>query len=300
MSSDALPLILIVDDESANLQILVEALRNDYRIKAATNGHDALKLANKNESPDLVILDVQMPEMDGFQVCRKLKENPRTQHIPVMFVTAMSSASAEFEGLQLEAMEYINKPVNPSTLRMRVRNLVRLKLMQDQLLHLSTHDALTELANRRRFDEFLGLEWRRAHRFERPIGLIMFDIDHFKKFNDHYGHPQGDSCLKQVAAVLASVTNRPDDLAARYGGEEFAVILSCTQMDDALNIAEQCREQIEALQIPHELSSFGIVTVSCGVEVMVPSNAHSALDFIRQADKKLYLAKNAGRNQVVS
>ena len=241
-----------------------------------------------------------MPEIDGFEVCRKLKENRATRHIPVMFVTSMTSSSAEFEGLQLEAMEYINKPVNPSTLRMRVRNLVRLKLMQDQLMHLSTHDALTGIANRRHFDEVLEREWRRAMRARDPISLIMFDVDHFKQFNDHYGHIEGDHCLQQVGIALAAEINRPGDLAARYGGEEFAVILASTKLDDALAIAEKCRAKIEALQILHEASSFRRVTVSCGVSSLVPSDSCSMLELKEQADRKLYAAKSLGRNRVVA
>jgi len=293
------PLVLIADDEPANIQVLVEILRHDYRIKVATNGRIALDLANREEQPDLIILDIQMPEMDGFEVCRKLKKNTATRPIPVMFITAMETSSAEFEGLQLEAMEFIHKPVNPLTLRMRVRNLVRLKLLQDKLLHQSNHDALTGIANRRYFDKFLGREWRRALRTGDLIGLIMFDIDYFKQFNDRYGHLAGDECLKQIGTVLDSIGNRPGDLAARYGGEEFAVILVATGVNDIAAIAEKHRAHIEALHIPHEASPMGTVTVSCGVGVLTPSDTCSTLELIGQADKNLYQAKASGRNKVI-
>jgi len=300
MVSNDLPLILIADDEPANLQVLVEILCKHYRIKVATNGRIALDLANRKDQPALIILDIQMPEMDGFEVCRSLKKNSETRDIPVMFVTSMSNSSAEFEGLQLEAMEFINKPVNPSTLHMRARNLVRLKLMQDQLKHLSTHDTLTGIANRRHFDDSLKGEWRRAMRLGTSVGLIMLDIDHFKQFNDQYGHVAGDGCLQKVGQVLTSAAQRPGDLAARYGGEEFAIILDSSEMNSVIEIAEKCRAEIEAMQIPHELSPFGIVTVSIGVKVLLPSDACTRIDLVEQADQNLYQAKELGRNRVVA
>lgn len=297
-NSDQQPLLLIADDEPVNIHLLVEALINDYRIKVATDGKMALKIANHEEQPDLIILDIMMPEMDGFEVCKALKDSPLTRNIPVMFVTANHNASAEFEALKLEAIEFIGKPVNPPTLRMRVRNLVRLKQLQDELLELSRHDGLTGLSNRRHFDEFLDWEWRRALRLGNWLSLIMFDIDLFKPFNDHYGHMQGDQCLQQIAQVIGTQMHRSGDLAARYGGEEFAGILSATGLDDAKAIAEVCRAKVEALQLPHASSPYGVVTVSSGVYAMVPSDMASQSTLLERADKNLYLAKAAGRNRV--
>lgn len=298
ITADKRPLLLVADDEPANIHLLVESLLSDYRIKVATHGKMALEIARLDDQPDLIILDIMMPEMDGFEVCKALKNDPATQCIPVMFVTANHNPSAEYEALKLEAIEFICKPINPSTLRMRVRNLVRLKQLQDQLRELSTHDYLTGLANRRRFDEFLEWEWRRALRLSNPIGLIMFDVDLFKSFNDHYGHLEGDQCLKQVAQSIASLMHRPGDMAARYGGEEFVGILASTNLAEAKVIAEACRSKIEALQIPHRTSPLGIVTVSCGVSMIVPSDMSSQSVLVEMADKKLYLAKRAGRNRV--
>ena len=298
--NDRRPLLLIADDEPTNIHLMVEALINDYRIKVATHGKMALEIANLDDQPDLIILDIMMPEMDGFEVCKALKKNPATENIPVMFVTANHNASAEFEALKLEAIEFICKPVNPSTLRMRVRNLVKLKQLHDQLIALSIHDALTELSNRRHFDEFLAWEWRRALRESKPLSLIMFDVDLFKSFNDHYGHIEGDDCLKRVAQAIKSLMQRPGDLAARYGGEEFMAILASTDLAEAIAIAEACRTQIESLQIPHVASPFGIVTVSCGVCAIVPSDMGSQSMLVEMADRKLYLAKAAGRNRVES
>ncbi|MDQ6993508.1 MAG: diguanylate cyclase [Mariprofundus sp.] len=292
------PLILIVDDKPENIQVLVSILREHYRIKAATDGILALHLAQSDEQPDLIILDVLMPQMDGFEVCKKLKRNPHTKDIPIMFITALESPSAEFEGLQLEAMDYITKPVNPSTLRMRVRNLVKLKQMHDTLVHLSNHDGLTGLANRRHFDAFIDSEWRRALRSGTAIGLAMFDIDHFKLFNDHYGHQAGDLCLQQVAKILSSVSLRAGDLAARYGGEEFSIIVPSSDIADLRTISETCRVGIEALAIPHELSPHKVVTISCGIHMLIPSASLSVAQLIRLADQNLYLAKKSGRNRV--
>ena len=300
LSHQQQPLLLIADDEPGNIHIMVEALINDYRIKVATHGKMALDIANLKDQPDLIILDIMMPEMDGFEVCKALKKNPSTQNIPVMFVTANYNASAEFEALKIEAIEFICKPVNPSTLRMRVRNLVKLKQQHDQLMALSNHDFLTELSNRRYFDEFLGSEWRRALRDRKPLSLIMFDIDHFKPFNDHYGHIEGDQCLKQVAQAINSLMQRPGDLAARYGGEEFVAILASTDLAESTSIAKACREKIESLKIPHAASPFRIVTVSCGVYGTVPSDMASQSVLIEMADQKLYQAKAGGRNRVES
>lgn len=298
IANDKRPLLLIADDEPSNIHVLVEALIGDYHIKVATNGKMALDIARLDEQPDLIILDIMMPEMDGFEVCKALKDNPATQYIPVMFVTAHNDASVELEALKLEAIEFVSKPVNPSTLRLRVRNLVKLKQLQDQLFELSIHDQLTGLANRRRFDEFLEWEWRRALRIKRPLGLIMFDVDLFKPFNDRYGHIAGDQCLKQIAHTIAAFMHRPGDLAARYGGEEFVCILAGTDLEEAVAIANACRTSIEALNIGHEMSPFARVTVSCGVCSQVPTGMDAQSVLVEMADKKLYLAKERGRNRV--
>lgn len=296
--TDTRPLLLVADDEPSNIHVLVEALIADYRIKVATDGKMALQIACLDDQPDLIILDILMPEMDGFEVCKALKSNPATQHIPIMFVSIHNDASVEFEALKLEAIEFISKPVNPSTLRMRVRNLVRLKQLQDQLKELSHHDQLTGIANRRRFDEFLDREWRRALRVKKPVSLIMFDVDKFKAFNDCYGHIEGDQCLTQVASTISSFMHRPGDLAARFGGEEFVCVLASTALDESIAIAEACRERIQSMQIPHASSPFGIVTVSCGVAAVVPADMSSQSSLVELADKKLYLAKETGRNKV--
>ena len=293
------PMILIVDDVSTNVKILAETLSAVYRIKVASNGADALKIAQR-EQPDLILLDVMMPDMDGFEVCRRLKKDTRTQKIPVIFATAMNSESDEELGLNLGAVDYITKPFVIAIAKARIRNHIRLKQQADLLESLSLLDALTEIPNRRRFDETLALEWKRAMRDATPLSLLMIDIDHFKQYNDHYGHGAGDVCLQKVAAELASGVARPGDLVARYGGEEFVVILPATDSEAARQIAERLRDRIEKLKLPHAYSDTeAVVTISVGAATQAGSSENATPQLLHDAaDKALYMAKNGGRNRV--
>ncbi|TAN67659.1 MAG: diguanylate cyclase [Methylobacter sp.] len=295
------PMILIVDDVPINVQILAEALSSVYRIKVASNGVDALKIA-QGQQPDLILLDVMMPEMDGFEVCRRLKADTLTHKIPVIFVTAKNAESDEELGLNLGAVDYITKPFVIPVAKARIRNHIRLKQQADLLESLSLIDALTDIPNRRRFDEALASEWKRAVRDVTPISLLMIDIDHFKQYNDYYGHGAGDVCLQMVAAELAKGVVRPGDLVARYGGEEFVVILPETNQESALQIAERLRERIEKKALPHVYPGVdSVVTISVGVatqdkipEYFLPKILNDA------ADNALYMAKERGRNRVCS
>ena len=294
-------MILIVDDVPTNVQILAEALCAVYRIKVASNGVDALKIAQR-ERPDLILLDVMMPGMDGFEVCRQLKENAQTDKIPVIFVTAKNADSDEERGLNLGAVDYITKPFVIPIAKARIRNHIRLKQQADLLESLSLLDALTCIPNRRRFDEALASEWKRAMRDGTPLSLLMIDIDHFKQYNDYYGHGAGDVCLQMVATELSKGVARPSDLVARYGGEEFVVILPETDQASALLIAERLRQRIEKLGLPHACSEAeSVVTISVGLstqngitEALLPQILNDA------ADKSPYMAKESGRNRVCS
>ncbi|RLJ62646.1 diguanylate cyclase domain-containing protein [Sulfurisoma sediminicola] len=293
--------ILIVDDVPTNIQVLAEALRRQYRIKVATNGRDALAVAQAWPQPDLVLLDVMMPAMDGFEVCRRLKANPATRHIPVVFVTAKDDVADEERGLMLGAVDYIAKPFNLPVVRARVRNHLALKLKADLLESLANIDSLTDISNRRRFDEKLAAEWRRCQRSGLPLSLIMIDVDHFKAFNDHFGHGAGDICLITIAATLAANLSRPGDLVARYGGEEFAVILPETDPAGAVRIAERMREALAEQRIPQATGDdSSIVTLSAGVAGRVPDERADVAELIAAADRKLYDAKTLGRNRVCS
>jgi diguanylate cyclase (GGDEF)-like protein len=292
------PLILIVDDTPTNIQVLAEALRPDYRVKVAPNGKAAFEVIAKG-MPDLILLDVMMPEMDGYEVCRRLKTQPETKEIPVIFITAKSDVLDEELGLRLGAVDYIIKPFNLPIVIARVRNHINLKIKSDLLETMAMVDRLTNIPNRRRFDASLEEEWRRAQRNGTHLSLLMIDIDHFKGYNDHHGHSAGDECLKKVAASLSSVVDRPGDLVARWGGEEFIAILPDTDLDGAKKIAEQMRARVEDMAIPHGHSDISpSVTVSIGVTGQQPQVTDSAAELIEKADHMLYQAKNTGRNRV--
>jgi diguanylate cyclase (GGDEF)-like protein len=301
MANTQQSMILIVDDAPSNVQILAEVLSSTYRIKVASNGVDALEIAQR-ELPDLILLDVMMPDMDGFEVCRRLKENKTTHKIAVIFVTTSNAESDEELGLNLGAIDYITKPFVIPVIKARIRNHIRLKRQADLLESLSLLDALTHIPNRRRFDEGLAIELKRATRDETPLSLLMIDIDHFKQYNDHYGHGAGDICLQTVAEELVKGLVRPSDLVARYGGEEFVVILPDTDLNAALQVAERLRDCIEKLGLAHAYpEANSVVTISVGVATQLKIPEYFLPQMLNDAaDKALYLAKEGGRNQVCS
>lgn len=293
------PVVLVVDDVPTNVKILADALRAEYRVRVATNGNDALRATQSEPVPDLVMLDVMMPEMDGYEVCRQIRKNPQTQRIPIIFVTAKNADYDEEYGFSIGANDYICKPYSLLVVRARVRNQIQLKKQADQLEALSHVDALTQIPNRRRFDEAIETEWKRAFRLQQSLAVLMIDIDHFKQYNDHYGHGAGDDALRSVAAALSGGVVRPADLVARYGGEEFVVILPETDGDAAAAIAEKMRERVFALAIAHEHSSVAPrMTISVGVAALVPGEKTSVQQLLEMADKMLYLSKEGGRNRV--
>ena len=293
--------ILVVDDSPENLQVISAVLKQDYRVKVAINGERALALATAAEPPDLILLDVMMPGMDGYEVCARLKQNPVTARIPVLFVSSRDDEEDEARGLSLGAIDYIVKPIRPSIVQARVRNHIELKRSRDLLEQLTTQDHLTGISNRRRFDDSLAQEWQRAAREQTPLSLVAIDIDHFKAYNDHYGHPQGDQCLIQVARALATCVTRPTDLVARCGGEEFAGLLPSTDSTGAARLAGQMRAAIEAEALEHARSpTHPHVTISLGVATVVPQAEESAQLLVDLADAALYEAKGAGRNAFVA
>lgn len=291
------PKILIVDDERFNLNLLHVLLREDYRTMVATNGEQAFKAASSG-APDLILLDVNMPGIDGFEVCRRLKDEPATRNIPVIFITAMHDAADETQGFDLGAVDYITKPFHSAVVKARVRTHLRLKQQSDLLERYAFLDALTGLANRRAFDDKIVEEWNRCRRSTSPLSVLLIDIDHFKSYNDHYGHGAGDLCLSNVARTLSGCLQRAGDLLARYGGEEFVAVLPGNDADSAAVIAERLRAAVDALKLPHQASAAGEhVTVSLGVATMAPSDASSHADLLAAADEALYQAKREGRNR---
>jgi len=290
--------ILLVDDAPTNIQVLNETLKDDYRLFFATSGSEALRMVNQ-APPDLIILDIIMPDMDGYEVCRALKANAQAQNIPIIFITSMRQQEDEVVGLELGAVDYITKPFNPAVVRLRVRNQIELKRQRDLLARLSNLDGLTGIPNRRALDAAIDREWRRCQRSHKPVSLLMADIDHFKSFNDTYGHLAGDDCLKSVSSSLLQTLERPGDLLARYGGEEFMALLPETDAIGAQLVASKMLQAVNDLTLPHAGAlADEHVTASIGVATMQPGRTTSSANLLEAADQALYQAKQQGRNRV--
>lgn len=301
MNQDKKARILIVDDEKMNLKILADLLKDEHVPILAKTGEQALKHAFDSNPPDLILLDVIMPGMGGYEVLKQLKENERTNNIPVIFVTALGSPEDEEYGLKMGAVDYITKPVSPPIVKMRVRNHLRFVHQYKLLEKLVNIDGLTMIPTRRRFEEVFRQEGLRAASHGLPFSVAMLDIDFFKQYNDHYGHGMGDRTLQAVAFTLHDSLKRPADLAARYGGEKFVMVLPETAGDGALKVAERARVAVTGLAIPHEFSkSADHVSVSIGVATHLPGSDFLPEALLKQADQNLYQAKQQGRNRVVA
>lgn len=293
------PRLLVVDDQPINIQTLYQIFQDDHEVFAATSAAQALALCERQTLPDLILLDIVMPGMDGLALCRQLKQQPATADIPIIFVTALSSSEEESAALQAGGVDFISKPVNPAVVRARVNTHLTLKAQNDFLRQLAFVDGLTGIANRRRFDDALQAAWRHGIRVQEPVALVLVDIDHFKRFNDHYGHQQGDACLRTVGRMLQQHMQRPYDLAARYGGEEFVCLLPGCNQEHLHKKTEQLRAAVEALQLPHAASPTAPhLTISVGAALCIPQAKACAHTLLAQADAALYEAKNTGRNRV--
>ncbi|MES2948304.1 MAG: diguanylate cyclase [Pseudomonadota bacterium] len=289
--------ILVVDDTPANLSLMSSLLKDSYKVKVANRGERALEIARSDAPPDLILLDILMPGMDGYEVCRRLKAQAATKDIPIIFLTAMADVENESMGFALGAVDYIAKPFNKTVVKARIRVHMQLKRQSRLLENLVFMDALTEIPNRRALDQTFEQEWARCARTGSPLSYVLIDIDQFKQFNDHYGHGCGDECLVRIAKALHGCVQRPSDCVGRYGGEEFAAILANTDMDDALHVAQNFHARVAALQIPHALSSVTPhVTISIGVATAHPVAGQSLQMLSEAADRMLYEAKSAGKN----
>lgn len=292
--------VLIVDDERVNIKVLVDLLKPQYKIMVAANGVQALKAARSVYKPDLILLDIMMPEMNGYEFCRQLKKNQSTSDIPIIFITAMSQEDNETKAFDLGAVDYITKPIRPAIVLARVKTHLDLKKQRDVLSDLSSKDGLTGIANRRRFDDYLGQEWHRSIRHQTSISLIMMDIDHFKLFNDNYGHAGGDDCLIQIADAISNAVKRPQDLVARFGGEEFVCVLPDTDNEGLQVVGDAILDAVRLLKIPHLFSkTTDILTLSLGGVSVTPDRESSPQGLIEAADKMLYQAKDTGRNRFI-
>jgi diguanylate cyclase (GGDEF)-like protein len=297
VSPERRPTILVVDDEPLYLELIADILGDDFKILVADEGMTGMEIA-ANDVPQLILLDLMMPVIDGFEVYRCLKADPRTREIPVIFITGMGDVATETLGLKMGAVDYINKPINPDLVKARVNTQINLKLMRDKLALLAATDGLTGLANRLHFDGMLAYEYARHLRSGEELSLIMLDIDQFKAFNDTYGHISGDQCLREVARAMTKTVSRCTDLVARYGGEEFVVLLPNTCLKGAVIIAERIRNAIGNLTLPQRDANAGRITASLGVVTGRFLKGSSIVDVLAEADIQLYTAKAGGRNRV--
>jgi diguanylate cyclase (GGDEF)-like protein len=296
-STHGKPKLLVVDDQPDNIQLLVQAFAGDYQVFMATSGEQALAVC-QSDPPDLVLLDVLMPGMDGFAVCRQLKAQEATAHIPIL-VTARPDAGQETHGLGLGAVDFISKPVNPAVVRARVHTHITLKFQSDLLKKLVLLDSLSGVFNRRYFDQQLATEWARAARSRLSLSLVLLDVDQFSAYNDRHGYQAGDDCLRMIAVTLKSVLRRPADVVARFGGEEFACLLPDTSHEDAQTLALEMERRIRQLGLPYAGGyGAGVVSVSVGLGTRVSPHSGQASDLLSLASAQLELAKSHGRGQV--
>jgi len=311
MDTSSLPkepfIILVVDDDTVTRQMIGETMEKEgYKVVEATNGEQCLAVYQRIQ-PHIILLDAIMPVMDGFTCCIHLQALPRGERTPILMITGLDDKESVDQAFAVGAADYITKPIHWPVLLQRVKRLIQqaqlyqeLEAVNQELHRLATSDALTQIANRHRFEECLDREWRRMAREKLPLSFILCDLDCFKNYNDTYGHQAGDYCLKAVASAINFCAKRPADLVARYGGEEFAIILPNTNEFGALHVAEEIRDQVSALKIAHAGSNVSqIVTISLGIASMIPDHKISASTLIKAADEALYQAKREGRDRAV-
>lgn len=291
------PTILIVDDMTTNLLLLSDLLKDEYNIKIAKNGTKALEILNSTNDIDLVLLDIEMPDINGYEVCRQLKNNEQTKNLPIIFVTAKNSEEDEEFGLNLGAIDYITKPFNKAIVKLRLKNHLELKLKTDMLEQLSMYDGLTNIRNRRYFDEAFETTFLEIKRENKNLAVMMIDIDFFKPYNDNYGHGKGDEALRQVAKALQSTLKRPTDLVARYGGEEFIILLKDIDKIGLETVANNLLEAVRDLKILHNFSKVEkFITISIGISYFTSNKDITKLELLIKADETLYHVKNSGKN----
>lgn len=289
--------ILIIDDNPDTIRLMSAMLRDQARVLFATNGMAGLEIA-RAQRPQLILLDLQMKSMDGFAVCERIMADPDLRHCPVIFVTASSGVENEIACLDAGAVDFITKPLSGPVVQARVRTHLRLQAALASLDTLAHKDGLTGLHNRRFFDEQFAVEVARHRRQGAALGVALVDVDHFKLYNDHYGHQMGDECLRTVAQALAQCTRRPGELVARYGGEEFVVLLPNSCEDEVLRYGSWICEHVAGLKLPHAASPVAQhVTISVGLCSMAPTTEDSPAALLEAADKALYEAKRSGRNR---
>jgi diguanylate cyclase (GGDEF)-like protein len=292
--------ILIADDDSVSLYLLSAVFKEGFEVCCVKSGEEALGSVSSFK-PDIILLDVVMKGIYGYEACKRLKANPETADIPVVFITSREDQEAEITGFEAGGIDFITKPFNPAIVRMRISNYIALKRARDSLEQMSVTDQLTGLYNRRYFDRMLAAEVRRSSRSHDSISLLMMDIDRFKVYNDNNGHLAGDECLKLISQAVKRSFRRVGDFVARFGGEEIAALLPSTNLTAACALAENTRKSVEELQIAYAgLPENGFVTISIGVAAAAPGPGANPQELLNEADKALYQAKAKGRNRVVA
>jgi len=312
---------LIIDDDSfMRLQLRQAMQQEGFGVKVVNDGQEGLA-AYQELNPDLILLDAMMPVMDGFTCCRQLQNLPGGDRTPVLIITGLDDQASVDQAFAAGATDFVTKPIHWPVLRQRVRRALReaqlsqelakanqelqranqkLQRANQELQRLAIVDSLTQIANRRRFDEYLEQEWQRLSREQIPLSLILCDVDFFKDYNDTYGHQAGDHCLQQIAQALSLAATRPADLVARYGGEELVVVLPHTLIGGALQVADDIRQRVRALEIVHAKSAIShYITLSIGIAEVIPSLQGGPEALIAAADQALYQAKAGGRDTVV-
>ena len=290
--------ILIIDDSPVQATHLKNILSEDYEVTTVQTAQEGLKQAHSGDY-SLILLDVVMPEMDGFMLLKKLQEEVVTRHIPVILITSLTDIESEQRGLTLGAVDYISKPGHPLIVKARVNTHIKLYQYRKQVEYQSMTDQLTGVANRRRHDLYSLTKWQEATRLQIPFSICMFDIDKFKVYNDTFGHPAGDKVISAVASAAAARLQRSTDFFARYGGEEFVAFLLGDSAEKAFAYLKEIRRDVENLHIPHNPNISQWVTISIGGITTIPKPETTYQTYLKMADAMLYDAKRLGRNRVV-
>ncbi|MCT7516676.1 GGDEF domain-containing response regulator [Aliarcobacter cryaerophilus] len=291
------PTILVVDDMTTTLLLIHDLLKDTYEVKIAKSGTKALEILESPNDIDLILLDIEMPDMNGYDVCKRIKNNETIKNIPIIFITGRTSQEDEEYGLNLGAIDYITKPFNKAIVKLRIKNYLDLKIKNDMLEKLSMYDGLTNIRNRRFFDETFEKTFNEIKRDKKSLAVLMIDIDFFKPYNDNYGHGQGDETLRKVAKALEKTIKRASDFVARYGGEEFVILLKDIKKDGVEAVANNLLNAVRELKITHEFSKIeNYVTISIGASFYNSNSDVTKLELLLKADETLYNVKNSGRN----
>ena len=291
------PTILVVDDMTTTLLLIHDLLKDTYEVKIAKSGTKALEILESPNDIDLILLDIEMPDINGYDVCKRIKNNETIKNIPIIFITGRTSQEDEEYGLNLGAIDYITKPFNKAIVKLRIKNYLDLKIKNDMLEKLSMYDGLTNIRNRRYFDETFEKTFSEIKRDKKSLAVLMIDIDFFKPYNDNYGHGQGDETLRKVAKALEKTIKRASDFVARYGGEEFVILLKDINKNGVEAVANNLLNAVRELKITHEFSKIeNYVTISIGASFYNSNSDITKLELLLKADETLYSVKNSGRN----